>query len=85
MLLRTHLYLYTPLVSYRRKYVSFLTEKHGVCVIGDQLSAVVSYSRWQVIVCVLRVQHSEQNDQQFIVNFLHLMEMFRKEDIVDCT
>jgi len=33
MLLRTHLYLYTTLFSYRRKYVNFLTEKRGVCVI----------------------------------------------------
>jgi len=52
---------------------------------GDHLSAVVPYSRWQVIVCVLRMQHNEQNDAQFIVNFSHLIEMLRKEDLLDST
>ena len=50
---------------------------------GDHLSAIVPYSRWQVIVCVLRMQHNEQNDAQFIVHFSHLMEMLRQEDLPD--
>jgi len=50
---------------------------------GDQLSAVLSYSRWQVTVCVPRMQHNKKKDAQFSVHFLHLMEMSRKEDILD--